>query len=104
MQPYSHAPPTQPTIVRATIVLKSGTLYALSDSGVASAIDASPAARADSLLILLPISAFSASIARRGTGAAAPSTIEAFLQFIWPSNSSATATSASGQSKDSFSP
>ena len=77
-------------------------MYALSRSGTAPTTAARPAASAADASSALPVSTDSAARARHGTGATAPSTTDA-LVHVAPCRSSATATSTSGQSYDSFS-
>src|SRR5690348_5779267 len=90
-------------IVRRTTASNMRILYAFCASGVAPCMAAAAASRALCSLSGLPVRAFSAAVARHGTGAAAPSTMDALLT-IPPRGSSTTATSAKGQSNDSFCP
>src|ERR1022692_4460193 len=89
---------------RRTSVSKIGSLYSFFVSALAPESAARAAARAIFSSTTWPRSAASAALARCGTGAAAPRTIEARRQAPSDAASRTTATSARGQSKESLSP
>ena len=77
-------------------------MYAFCDSGFAEATAASAALRASSGPGFAPFKTASASGERYGVGATEPNTTRA-LRIVPPDIVSATQTSTSGQSNDSFS-
>src|SRR5262249_18691064 len=100
--PWALTPAARRTVLRM-MVSKIGTLYRFLANGVASATAAFAAARAVCSSMVAPLRRASAVFARYGYGAAAPSTTAALLQRE-PCMSRTMATSAIGQSNDSFSP
>jgi len=89
---------------RRTSVSNIGSLYAFIDNGAAPVIAARAASRAGCSCTGFPVNEASAALARCGTGAADPSTIDTFVQRPFGYRSSKTATSAIGQSNEPFSP